>query len=81
MTIDLFQRVALRIDLPEHGLRQGDVATIVEYLPGKDCEDGYALEVFNAVGDSIAVITVPQSAVEPLTADRIPSVRPRAKSA
>jgi Domain of unknown function (DUF4926) len=77
--MELFQRVALRVDLPEHGLRKGDVATIVEHLPGKDREDGYVLEVFNAVGDTIAVITVPQSAVEPLTADVIPSVRPLAQ--
>jgi hypothetical protein len=80
MKLELFKRVALRVDLPEHGLRKGDVATIVEHLPGKDCEDGHALEVFNAVGDSIAVITVPQSAVEPLTADVIPSVRPLAQT-
>jgi len=80
MKMDLFKRVVLRVDLPEHRLRKGDVATIVEHLPGKDCEDGYALEVFNAVGDTIAVITVPQSAVEPLTADVIPSVRPLAQT-
>ena len=80
MKLDLFNRVALRVDLPEHGLRKGDVATIVEHLPGKDCEDGYVLEVFNAVGDTIAMITVPQSAVEPLTADVIPSVRPLAQA-
>ncbi|MGH7810555.1 MAG: DUF4926 domain-containing protein [Candidatus Binatia bacterium] len=80
MAIDLFKRVVLRIDLPEHGLRKGDVATIVEHLPGKDCEDGYAIEVFNAIGDTIAVITVPQSAVKPLTADVIPSVRPLAQT-
>jgi hypothetical protein len=80
MKIDLFKRVSLRVDVPEYGLRKGDVATIVEHLPGKDCEDGYALEVFNAVGDTIAVITVPQSAVEPLTADVIPSVRPLAQT-
>ena len=81
MRLDLFKRVALRIDFPEQGLRMGDVATIVEYLPGKNGEDGYALELFNAVGETIAIITVPESAVEPLTADRIPSVRPLAKSA
>jgi hypothetical protein len=63
------------------GFVRGDVATIVEHLPGKDCEDGYALEVFNAVGESIAVVTVPRSAVEPLSADKIPSVRPLAKTA
>jgi hypothetical protein len=78
--MEQFKRIVLRVDLPEHRLRKGDVATIVEHLPGKDCEDGYALEVFNAVGDSIAVITVPQSAVEPLTADVIPSVRPLAQT-
>jgi hypothetical protein len=81
MKIDLFKRVALKIDIPDQGLRKGDVATIVEHLPGKNTEDGYALEVFNAVGESIAVVMVPESAVEPLTADKIPSVRPLAKTA
>lgn len=81
MKMDLFKRVSLRVDVPEFGLRKGDIATIVEHLPGKDCEDGYAVEVFNSVGDTIAVITVPESAVEPLTVDTIPSVRPLAKTA
>ena len=81
MKIDLFKRVALRRDVPEHGLRKGDVATIVEHLPGKDGDDGYALEVFNAIGETIALITVAESAVEPLTGDKIPSVRPLAKTA
>jgi len=81
MKIDLFKRVALKIDIPDQNLRKGDIATIVEHLPGKNDEDGYALEVFNAIGETIAVITVPQSAVEPLTADKIPSARPLAKTA
>ena len=80
MKIDLFKRVALRVDIPEHGLRKGDVATIVEHLPGKNGDDGYALEVFNAIGESIAVVTTPESAVEPLTADKMPAVRPLAKT-
>lgn len=74
MKLELFKRVALRIDIPEHRLRKGDVATIVEHPQAKNGEDGYALEVFNAVGDTIAVITVPESAVEPLTVDKIPSI-------
>jgi len=81
MKIDLFKRVALKIDIPNQDLFKGDVATIVEHLPGKNTENGYALEVFNAIGESIAVVTVPESAVEPLTADKIPSVRPIAKMA
>jgi len=81
MKLDLFKRVALKVDIPQHQLCKGDVATIVEHLPAKNGEDGYALEVFNAIGDTIAVITVPESTVEPLTADKIPSVRPLAKTA
>ncbi|MGH7845637.1 MAG: DUF4926 domain-containing protein [Candidatus Binatia bacterium] len=81
MKIDLFKRVALKIDIPDQRLRKGDVATIVEHLPGENTEDGYALEVFNAVGESIAVVMVPESAVEPLTPDKVPSVRPLAATA
>ena len=81
MKIELFKRVALKIDIPDEGLRKGDVATIVDYLPGKDGEDGYALEVFNAIGETIAVVMVSESAVEPLTRDKIPSVRLLAKTA
>ena len=81
MSLEVFARVGLKVDLLEDGLQKGDVATIVDYLPGKDREDGYALEVFNAVGETIAVVMVPQSAVEPLTADHALSVRPRVKPA
>jgi hypothetical protein len=79
MTIELFSEVALARDLPEHGLRQGDVATVVEQLPATKAsggEAGYILEVFNAVGETIALVTVPVSAVEPLTATEVLSVRP-----
>lgn len=75
MKLNPFRRVALRVDFAEYGLRKGDVATIIEELPDKNGEDGYVLEVFNSVGDTIAIITLPESSVEPLTADMIPSVR------
>jgi hypothetical protein len=78
MTYKLFQQVALAQDMPEKGLKRGDVATVVECHPGRDGEDGYSLEVFNAVGDAIAVITLPESAIEPLLADEILHVRSRA---
>ena len=77
--IALYQRVTLTRDLPEHNLCKGDVAVVVEYLPGTSAsggEDGYALEVFNAVGETIAVVMVPVSAVKPLTEHEILQVRP-----
>lgn len=79
MKIKLYHRVALTQDLPEHNLYKGDVAVVVEYLPATQAtggEDGYALEVFNAVDETIAVVMVPASAVEPLTEDEILRVRP-----
>jgi hypothetical protein len=78
MSIELFSQVALTRDLPNEGLRRGDIATVVEKLPGTKAsggEDGYILEVFNAIGETIAVVTVPVSAVEPLRASEVLSVR------
>lgn len=76
MTFDLYREVALAYDLPGEGLRRGDVATVVEHLPTAAGEDGYILEVFNAVGETVKVIVVPASALEPLTPDKVWSVRP-----
>ncbi len=62
-------------DVPEKGLLKGDVATVVEYHPGSDGEAGYSLEVFNALGNTIAVITLPESAIAPLSENEVFSVR------
>lgn len=76
MKLELFQEVALIHDLPEHRLRAGDVATLVDFVSHPaGGEDGCVLEVFNAVGESIAVVAVPHSAVEALRADEVLSVR------
>jgi hypothetical protein len=77
MKFEMFSRVALKTDVPENGLRRGDVATIVEHHQGRPGQEpGYSLEVFNAVGESVAVITLRESQIEPLTAKQIPHVRP-----
>lgn len=75
MTYDLFEEVVLLKDISEKGLKKGDVATIVEHHPVTEGEDGYTLEVFNALGDTVAVITVSESAITPLTEKEIFSVR------
>ena len=79
MSLQLYDRVALRMSCPQSSLRAGDVATLVDFVEhpssgGRGC----VLEVFNALGDSIAVVTVPDDAVEPLRADEVLSVRPMA---
>ncbi len=75
MKYELFKEVVLLKDVPEKKLKRGDVATIVEHHPSEASEDGYSLEVFNVLGDTIAVITLSESEIEPLKEDEIFSVR------
>jgi hypothetical protein len=76
MMLELYQEVALTRDLPEHQLKAGDIATLVDFVPHPSGgEEGCVLEVFNAVGETIAVVTAPVSAVEALSADEILTVR------
>jgi Domain of unknown function (DUF4926) len=81
MSLPLYQRVALRRDLPEQNLRQGDVATLLDYVPHPEGgEQGCLVEVFNALGESIAVVAVPESDIEGLRADEVLAVRPLARA-
>jgi hypothetical protein len=81
MTMELHREVALTRDLPEYGLRSGDVAMLVDFVPHpSNGEEGCVLEVFNAIGESIAAIAVPISALEILHSDEILSVRSLAKA-
>ncbi len=76
MNIEPYQRVSLTADFPGHGLKKGDIVTLVEYVehPSGD-ERGCVVEVFNAVGESIDVAVVPRSAIEPLSSDEILAIR------
>ncbi len=75
MSYQLFEEVALTKDVPEKSLKKGDIATIVEHHPVAEGEDGYSLEIFNALGDTITILTVAKSAIDPITKDEIFSVR------
>ncbi len=81
MKFQLFTKVVLTIDIPEDNLKKGDIATIVDHHPIKNGEDGYSLEVFNAISETIAVITVPESQIEALQQNYILSVRPLIQAA
>ena len=81
MKLPLYERVALTLDLEEHGLRKGDVGVLVDYVPSspKGGEEECLLEVFNALGESIAVVAVRLSDIEPVRADEVLAVRQLAK--
>ena len=80
MKYQLFQQVALARDLPEKRLRRGDVATIVDRHPASGGGPGYSIEIFNTVGETIAVTVVAESFLQELTADEIMHVRSLAEA-
>lgn len=76
MRFDMYGDVILTQDVIERGLRVGDVGTVVErhVVPGVP-EEGYSVEFFDMTGNTVAVVTLPESALRlPTPADR-PAVR------
>lgn len=75
MDFQLYTKVVLVCDVPEEGLRAGDVGTVVERHDVAGRETGYSVEFFDMLGNTVAVATLPVSALRlPTHADR-PSVR------
>jgi hypothetical protein len=68
---DLYTDAALARDIPEHALRRGDMVKIVDHRRSPNGEDGYSIEVFNALGDTIAVTAAPEPALESLRKDAV----------
>jgi hypothetical protein len=71
MTLELYTDAVLKCDVPEHRLKRGDIVKLVDRHVAQDGTEGYSIEVFNAVGDIIAVTAVPSTALEPLSEDEI----------
>ena len=63
--------VVLRRDMPEHGLRAGDLGAIVEVYG----EDGLEVEFVQASGRTKALITLNTKDVRAVSADDILAVR------
>ena len=75
--LEMYKEVALTKDIPSENLRKGHVATLIDRVPHPSGgEEGAVLELFNAVGQSVAVVVVPWSAVAPLQPNQMPAVRP-----
>ncbi len=71
MQFELYKDVVMARDMPEERLTRGDIVNLVEHHVGRDGQSGYSAEVFNAVGDTLTVITVPESALEPLREEEV----------
>ncbi len=70
--IELYKEAVILRDIPESRLHVGDVGTVVEFLPHPaGGPRGVMLEVFNVLGDTIAVVTLPETDIEPLADDEV----------
>jgi hypothetical protein len=49
----------------------GDIVKLVDRHRAPGGTEGYSIEIFNAVGDTIAVTAVPATALEPFREDEI----------
>jgi len=65
--------VVLAADLPEHGLRAGDVGTVVLVHEGGR---GYEVEFATLDGETVAVATLENSQVRPIGRHEIAHARP-----
>ena len=64
--------VVLTHDLPEHGLRAGDVGWVVMAHAGGA---GYEVEFVTLAGETVSVVTVPADNVRPVRQNEIAHAR------
>jgi len=72
MTLALLDSVVLQRDMPEHGLRKGDLGAVVEVYGPEDVE----VEVVTAGGKTQALLTLHPSDLRHVTSTDIVAVRP-----
>jgi hypothetical protein len=76
MAFELYSDVILTRDMPDAGLRSGDVGTVVERHTTPDgAEEGYSVEFFDMTGNTVAVTTVPAMALRRPTPQDRPAAR------
>jgi hypothetical protein len=72
MTYQLLDTIVLDRDVPEHGLRKGDLGAIVEVHE----PDAFEVEFVTASGRTAALLTLNARDIRPVTDDDLVSVRP-----
>jgi Domain of unknown function (DUF4926) len=71
MSIQLHEEVVLASDVSQHGLRAGDIGTVVHIYPN----GGLEVEFFTASGKTRAVVTLRESDIRVATDNDVVAVR------
>ena len=72
MTLKVLDTVVLKKDLPEHGLKRGDIGAVVELYES----DGVEVEFVTGSGKTQALVTLRRSDVRAVADSEILAVRP-----
>jgi len=72
--LEELDRAVLLVDLPQQGLKAGDIGTVVMVHNGGQ---GYTVEFLTLGGDTVAVETLSAAQVRPVHPDEIAHVRQR----
>ena len=76
MVFPSFSRVILLQDIAEENLLAGDMGTVVEFHPETEhYHEGYEVEFFAGNGETIAVVSVPATALRAATRQDVLHVR------
>ena len=70
--IQELESVILVGDLPEHGLRDGDIGTVVPVHPGNT---GYEVEFMTLDGQTVAIVSLVPSQLRPIARREIANAR------
>jgi hypothetical protein len=75
MSIRELDSVVLERDLPEHGLRKGDLGAVVQlYSP-----DSFEIEFVRASGSTQALVHLTRADIRPVADSDLPAVRPASR--
>ena len=77
MTFAALDTVVLVRDVPEHGLRAGDLGAVVEVYP----PDGLEVEFVTASGRTTALVTLTSTDVRPISDSDLVAVRSLSRTA
>jgi hypothetical protein len=77
MKYKLYTEIYFNQNIDKYSIRKGDIGTIVDYLPSIDESkpDGYCIEVFDAYGDTINLVTVDESKISFIKQNSVLAVR------
>jgi hypothetical protein len=67
--------VVLTEDLPEHGLKRGDLGTVVLLHPAEGPPEGYEVEFMTLDGQTLAVVSLSSRQVRPIGRREIAQAR------